>query len=398
MTENRERVAWIVLWLAFLSFCLLVVAVPLGARAYVLNAERRQRAIVESLTGTVVVEPTVGSGAMPLGKGNTMPISEGTVVRVDETSEAVITFSDFSNVHLSRGTTVRVDKMRSPRYRWSEGRNTILLSLLGGRVHIGTALALESPLDFRVATVHAQTSLAADGSYVLEVTNERSDITASRGEALVTAQGQSIVLTARQRTLAMIGQGPGTPTDSARDLLTDGDFLAPVSESWNVFNDQGTDGGSVDGTAEVVVDDRRRAVRFLRVGGAGNHCETVIEQRIDRGVNDLSSLILRANVKVRHQSLSGGGYLSSEFPLMVRITYRDAYDSQAEWVSGFYEQNDAGNPTTHGQQIARDQWFPFESPNLLGLLPRPYRIVAIRIYASGWDYDSLISDVSLIAE
>ncbi len=97
----------------------------------------------------------------------------------------------------------------------------------------------------------------------------------------------------------------------------------------------------------------------------------MIEQRIDREVNDMSSLVLRANVKVRHQSLSGGGYLSSEFPLMVRITYRDAYDSQAEWVHGFYYQNDAGNPTTYGQEIAKDQWFPFESPNLLELLPRP---------------------------
>lgn len=398
MNQNRERVAWIVLWSAFLFFCVLAVAVPLGARAYVRNAVRREKAVVESLAGTVVVEPAVGSGATPLGKGGTTVISEGTVVRVDETSEAVITFFDFSNLHLARGTTVRIDRMRAPRYRWGVGPSIIAVSLLGGRVHIGTALALESPLDFGVTTTHAQTTLAADGSYVLDVTNERTDVTANRGEALVTAQGQSVGLGARQRTLVMVGQSPHAPTDSARDLLVDGDLQTPLSEAWTIYNDQGNDGGDVDGTVEGVVDDRRRAVRFLRVGGTGNHCETVIEQRIDREVNDMSSLVLRANVKVRHQSLSGGGYLSSEFPLMVRITYRDAYDSQAEWVHGFYYQNDAGNPTTYGQEIAKDQWFPFESPNLLELLPRPYRIVAIRIYASGWDYDSLIADVSLIAE
>ncbi|NLD45006.1 MAG: hypothetical protein GX657_16115 [Chloroflexi bacterium] len=398
MNQNRERVAWIVLWSAFLFFCVLAVAVPLGARAYVRNAVRREKAVVESLAGTVVVEPAVGSGATPLGKGGTTVISEGTVVRVDETSEAVITFFDFSNLHLARGTTVRIDRMRAPRYRWGVGPSAIAVSLLGGRVHIGTALALESPLDFGVTTTHAQTTLAADGSYVLDVTNERTDVTANRGEALVTAQGQSVGLGARQRTLVTVGQSPHTPTDSARDLLVDGDLQTPLSEVWTIYNDQGNDGGDVDGSVEGVVDDRRRAVRFLRIGGTGNHCETVIEQRIDREVNDMSSLVLRANVKVRHQSLSGGGYLSSEFPLMVRITYRDAYDSQAEWVHGFYYQNDAGNPTTYGQEIAKDQWFPFESPNLLELLPRPYRIVAIRIYASGWDYDSLIADVSLIAE
>ncbi len=398
MTGSRERVAWIVLWLALISFCLLIVGVPLGVRAYLWGAERGQTAVVESLSGTVVVEPAVGSVAVPLSKGDTMTISEGTVVRVDETSEAVVTFFDFSNVHLARGTTLRLDRMRSPRYRWGVGPNTIQLTLLGGRVHIGTALALESPLVFGVTTVHSQATLAADGSYVLEVTNERSDVTANRGGAQVTAQGQSVSLSSRQRTLVLVGEGPQAPIASARDLLANGDFDAPLGDAWNVFNDQGTDGGEVDGSAEVVVDDRRRAVRFLRTGGAGNHCETVLEQRIDRDVSDLSSLVLRANVKVLNQNLSGGGYLSSEFPLMVRVIYRDAYDSQAEWVHGFYYQNDAGNPTTYGQEIARDQWFPFESPNLLESLPRPYRIVAIRIYASGWDYESLISDVSLTAE
>ncbi len=398
MTQNRERVAWIVLWLAFISCCLLVVAVPVGARAYVRGAERRQRARVESVAGTVVVEPAVGSGAVPLGKDSTMEISEGTVVRVDETSEAVITFFDFSNVHLAPGTTVRVDRLRSPRYHWGVGPAAIHLNLVSGRVRIGTALALESPLEFRVATMHGEAALGADGSYVLEATNQRSDITANRGRASITAQGLSTTLSAHQRTQILLGQGPEQPTDAARDLLANGDFQAPLGEGWLIFNDQGTDGGSVDGTVDVVVDDRRRAVRLQRTGGEGNHCETVLEQRIDRDVSDLASLVLRATVKVRHQSLSGGGYLSSEFPLMVRITYRDVYDSQAEWVRGFYYQNEAGNPTTHGEEIAMDQWFPFESPNLLELIPRPTRIMTIRIYASGWDYDSLVSDVSLIAE
>ena len=51
MNQNRERVAWIVLWSAFLFFCVLAVAVPLGARAYVRNAVRREKAVVESLAG-----------------------------------------------------------------------------------------------------------------------------------------------------------------------------------------------------------------------------------------------------------------------------------------------------------------------------------------------------------
>lgn len=399
MNASRERVAWVVIWLSLATFCLLVVAVPLGARAYVLNAESRQVATVESLLGTVVLEPPTGSGPIPLGKNESRPVSEGAIIRVDETSEAVVTFFDFSNVRLSRGTTVRIDRLRAPRYRWGVSPATIHLALVNGRMHVGTALALEAPLDFRVGTMHGALELSADGSYVVESYNSGADVTANRGSAVVRAQGQTVALEAHQRTLVPLSQPPTPPTDAARDLLVNGDFMQPLSEGWRVFNDQGTDGGSVDGTAEVIVDEGRRAVRFLRVGGAGNHCETILEQRVDRELHDLTSLVLRAHVKVRHQSLSGGGYLSSEYPLMVRITYRDAYDSEAEWIQGFYYQNVDGNPTTYGQEIPHDQWVPFESPNLLETLPiHPYRIMRIRLYASGWDYESLISDVSLTAE
>lgn len=396
---NRERVAWLVVWLSFGTFCLLIVGVPLGARAYVVSAQMRREATVESLVGTVVVERAVGSGPVPLGRGTSMAAGEGTVIRVDETSEAMLTFFDFTNLHLARGTTLRIDQLRSPRYRWGTSPTIIHLTLMGGRVSIGTALALESPLDLRISTVQGVLTLAADGSYVVEVTNERTDITANRGQAWVTGQGQTVALEAHQRTVVALNRPPDPAQGAARELLVNGELQAPLDEAWRVFNEQGSDGGDVDGTVAVVVDDGRRAVRLSRTGGQGNHCETILEQRIDRDLADMTSLVLRASVKVSHQSLSGGGYLSSEFPLMVRITYRDAYDSETDWVQGFYYQNIANSPIQNGKEIAHDQWFLYESPNLLETLRiRPARIIAIRIYASGWDYESYVSDVSLVAE
>jgi len=396
---NRERSAWVLIWLSFFTFCVLVVAIPVGARAYILNAEERHEAVVESLSGTVVVEPAIGAGSVPLGKGQSRTISEGTVIRTDETSEAVVTFFDFSNVRVSSGSTLRVDRCRSARYRWGTSPNTIHVTLLGGHAYVGTSIVLDADLDFRVMTLQGELILAPDGSYSLESTNERLDITANRGQIIASAGGRSVIVKAGQRTQVVLGQSPDQPTDAARDLVVNGDFQSPLGQGWNVYNDQGTDGGSVDGSAEIVVEEGRRALRLVRVGGDGNHCETVLEQRLDLNVAEFNSLVLQANVKVVNQSLSGGGYLASEFPLMVRITYRDVYDSEAEWIQGFYYQNVDGNPTTYGQAIPRDRWYPFESPNLLqSLNVRPYKIVSVRIYASGWDYESLVSDVHLIAE
>jgi hypothetical protein len=400
MRRNPERVAWVVLLLAFVAFCLIVAGVPLGVRWYVLNAEKELTASVEPLVGTVIVEPPLGSGPAPLTKGQSKAVSEGTLIRMDETSEAVITFFDHSFMRLFSGTTVRLDSLRAPRFRASPLPNSVHLTLLGGHVRIGTALSLDSPLDFRVATLQGESLLEADGSYAVEASNERAEVATYRGQARVRAGGKEVALAPRQRTQVELGREPQPPMDVARNLLANGDFREPLDTGWRVYNDQGTDGGDVDGHSDVVVDEGRKAIKLWRAGAQGNHCETVLEQNIDQKLPDpVSSLIVRATVKLRYQNLSGGGYLSSEYPLMIRITYRDVYDSETDWVQGFYYQNVDGNQTTYGQQLPRDRWSFYESANLLEILPiKPFRIMSVRVYASGWDYESLISDISLIAE
>lgn len=400
MNKSPERVAWAALLLSFATFLLVVVGGPLGVRWYIASAEREHKAVVESLVGTVVVEPPVGRGAVPLGRGQSMAITEGTVVRADETSEATITLFEGSFVRLFPGTSVRLERMRAPRYASGQHPRTIWLNLFGGRASIGTAPALSTPLDFRVVSLQGSAQLQADGKYIVSATNDRSEVSTYRGLADVSAEGQLVSVAARQRTSMELNQPPQPAVDVARNLVSNGDFSEGLDVAWRVFNDQGTDGGDVDGTAEMVEDEGRNAVRFARSGGQGNHCETVLEQSIDAQLPDaVTSLTVHATVKVRHQSLSGGGYLSSEYPLMIRLTYRDVYDSETEWIQGFYYQNTAGNPTTYGEEIPHDTWHFFESGNLLEELPvRPYKIMRLRVYASGWDYESLISDVALIEE
>jgi hypothetical protein len=400
MRPNPERVAWLVLLAAFFTLCFLAVSIPLGVRWYIHSAKVDREALVESVSGTVVVEPPLGRGPVPVGREQSLLASPGAVVRADENSEAVITFYDHSFMRLFPGAAVRIKALSSPRYRASELPNVIHLELLSGSVRIGTALSQETELDFAVDTLHAQALLQADGSYALEANHLRSEISSYRGQATVAALGVTLLLDARERTSVSLGQPPERATGIARNLIQNSDFSQPLADTWRLFNDQGADGGTVDGAAELTINEGRRAVRFVREGGEGNHCETILEQTLNQQLPDAStSLVVRAAVQVRHQSLSGGGYLSSEYPLMIRITYRDAYDSEAEWVQGFYIQNEAGTPTTYGLQIPEDRWYLYESGNLLETLPvRPYRLVRVRVYASGWDYDSLVSDINLIVE
>ena len=193
---------------------------------------------------------------------------------------------------------------------------------------------------------------------------------------------------------------------AAQNLIVNGNFTDPLAPSWQIDRFQAT-ADAKPGRAEIVTTGGRKAVFLSRMGEDGVHTETAISQVINRDVLDFESLALRMDVKLLYQSLSGGGYLSSEFPVMVRIDYKDVYGIDRFWTHGFYYQNVDGYPIQldvwgqpAGEQIPHAVWYPYESKNLMSALGdiRPARIHSIRIYSSGWNYQSMVSEVGLIAE
>ena len=140
-------------------------------------------------------------------------------------------------------------------------------------------------------------------------------------------------------------------------------------------------------------------MRLYRRGEDGVHTEAGITQQIDQDLSDYLSLQLRLDMRVDFHSLGGGGYLSSEYPVIVRIDYEDEYGSTAHWYRGFYCQNAQNNHTLNGEQIRCEVWYPYEETNLLEILePPPFYIRSLKIYASGWNYDSLVAEIGLLVE
>jgi len=97
----------------------------------------------------------------------------------------------------------------------------------------------------------------------------------------------------------------------------------------------------------------------------------------------------------------GGGYLATEYPVMVDLFYTDVYGKDLHFYQGFYYQ-DLPEGSTYlpptGVKVPLGIWYNYESPNLYDLLKdtRPARVNSITLYASGHDYDSLVSDAALI--
>ena len=399
MTRDRQRMAWLVLLSAFGIFCLLAVSVPLSIRWYLINATASREANLEVIAGTVLLwEPRAST---PIGVTDSTSVHEGSIIRTDSSSRAFLTFFDNSTATLSFDTEARLAAMRSPRFGLSSKPDSLLVDITRGQVNVGVALPVNGPLEFQATSPH-MTALLKEGSYSLKVTDDSSRIIVHLGTAQVTAQGSMVSLEQRERTTVRRGETPEEPIAAAQNLVVNGSYEEDLSVGWQVYNEQGGDGGEVDGEVSTVElpGTNSRAVRFLRTGSEGNHCETVIRQDLNEEISDLAtSISLYLKVHLVNQSLSGGGYLSSEYPLMIRLEYEDVYGSEAHWTHGFYYQNEDGNPTMYGEQISHNIWFDYGSGNLLETIyPRPARVNSLLIYASGWDYESMVSDVSFVVE
>jgi hypothetical protein len=384
---------------AFTIHCLLAVSVPLFIRWYLINATVSHEATLEVISGTVLIwEPGRNT---PIGATGSTVVPEGSRIRTDASARAFLTFFDNSTATLSFDTEARLVAMRSPRFGVSSLSEALHLDITHGQANVGVALPLNGPREFRATSAHME-ALLKEGSYSLKVTTDSSRIIVHLGTAQVGAQGATVELKQRERTTVGEGQQPEQPIAAAQNLLVNGSFIEDLSVGWQAYNEQGGDGGDIDGeiTVEELPDAVSRAVRFFREGSMGNHCETVIRQDLNEEISDLAtSISLYLKLRLLNQSLSGGGYLSSEYPLMIRLEYEDVYGSEGHWTHGFFYHNQENNPTMYGERVTYNTWVDYASGNILETIyPRPARLKSLLIYASGWDYESMVTDVSLVVE
>ena len=398
LKRNPERLAWIVLATAFITFCFLAVSIPLGIRWYIINATQAHDTSLEAIGGTVQVQ---GPDAdMPMAITNTKDdVIEGSKIKTDATSEAFLEFFEDSTLHLYNLTQVIIQKTQSPRFGLSPKPDTIVLEVPWGRVRIGVALSMESPLNFQVQTPHAAVELEQDGSYSVEVSSEEFHLTVRDGRAKVIALGKMVELGRGERTTVEIGREPLGPLPAERDIIVNGDFREPLEKGW-VSYDERDDPDEAEGRVEIVASGARQAVLFQRLGGNIRHAETGIIQTIDRDIRDYGVLQLRLSVLLLYQSLSGGGQLHSEYPIIVRLDYQDLYGNPDHWVQGFYYENPANHLIINGMEIPRNVWYSYESGNLIEILGdvKPAHLTSITIYASGHDYQSMVTEVELVAK
>jgi hypothetical protein len=400
--KNPERMAWLVIVGAFVAFLLLCTTVPLGIRYYLRHATSAQTATLEVIGGTVRVRQP--GAVAPIAVTKSLQLSEGSTLETDENSRGILTFQDGSTTILFPSTAITLRQMHVSTFPWGIEPITLWIDEARGRLRVGAAALVAqkaSPAparNFQVSTPQLVASLS-EGSYAIEVTADTAQVIVTNGNAAVTAQDRSVQVTRGQRTVATLGQPPLPALPAAQDIIVNGDFNDPLARGWTVVREPANDPTVATGSVTVTPLGDRHAVNITRSNSNQTSAVTGVIQSINKEISDYRSVSLSADIRIHFQNLSGGGVLSSEYPLILRMKYRDVYGSEAEWVHGFYIQNATNNPTNNGEQIPPDLWVPFEAGNLFETLdPKPFFITSLQIYASGWDYDSSVSGVRLVVE
>jgi hypothetical protein len=409
MRENPERLAWSVLLTSAFVFCLLAVSIPLGVRQYVVTAAKSYPARVTAYYGAVLVSRAGDEvpGAIKAGQSN-QEVQEGTTIVTQPSSEAFLRLFEDSSLQIWNDSQVTIVEASTPRFETSPRSTRIVVEVQVGRVIVGVSPAPQDrPRLFEVRTPHGQVFFD-EGNYSITVTEADTEVSVRTvravGHARLETETGRVELALGQRGRMEAGRSPEGPLPGEHNLLVNGDFQQPLSNGWILWETH-DDKDESAGSASVETIGGRQVIHFARRGGNRQHAENGVLQELNLDVRDVSSLEVRLSVNLIYQSLSGGGWLSSEFPLMVRLRYRDAQGAQRDWVRGFYYANWEGRhvndeEANRGVLIPQSVWRPFESENLMLTLGdlKPAHLISLAVYASGHDYESMAADVSLLVK
>ena len=425
MRQNYERLAWIVLVLAVAVCCGLTVGVPWALQSYLRYAYIGELVIPEVQEGNLLV--TCPGDAIPVAIGEQQDTlcqgREGAVVQAQTNDKGFLTIrsraaptTTLATVQLYPGTRVTVQKARAPRFPlFSPEPHRLVLGMESGRIRVKIPANLPRTLFLQVSTSQALVELK-EGDTSIEVNNQASQVVVREGQATVTAKAKtnnsSVLVEKNQRVAVPTGKGVTEVMPAEQNLLAgDSDFREPLDVVWKIYKKEPEYPNESQGEVFTTTVDGRQAVEFSRDGVGW--AETGIKQDINRDIRDLSSLVLRAELRVLQQDVPVCGTMGTECPVMVVIDYVDESGELRSWQQGFYYLPDPNptpnpdycktcNPRNKHVPTTNTVWNQWESENFIPILGKvgaaPVLLKSISIYASGHKYQSQVSEVELLGE
>jgi hypothetical protein len=389
--EQVQRLAWRVLLGAFAIWLGLMGGGVYALTTWLRTATVTAAANLEIDQGVVLLQER-GAGpslnardGMAMQEGDAVEVTEGALARLELPGQAAVSLGPRARVVLA--------KLRAGRFASDAG--ALALQHTAGSLRLQVAPDAAGPLDLETPY---GTVTVTPGDYVVAIDGPRAQVLVRSGEATVSVGADPpLALAAGERAQLAANTSAVGPLGGGANLVTNGDFAAGLA-GWQTRDTQEANRPDAPGTRALVQEPRddtpQPALRVSRTSRFQTHNETGLTQQLNADVSVYPRLVLSANVKVRSASLSGGGYLDTEYPLMFRLRYRDAAGNGQTWYRGFYYQNPERRPTDHGELVPENVWTHFQL-DLAQLPEPPVFVYALEVLGAGHDFDALVTDVQL---
>ncbi|QPC81118.1 hypothetical protein G4Y79_15555 [Phototrophicus methaneseepsis] len=433
MRMPMERLSWIVLSVSFVAFCLICLASSFGLYSFLFISTMPLDIELQVGRGTTLVtnDDVTSRGYL----SGTSLVSRPATVSNGPQTQSLIAFSEddadsmpIATVTIQANSHIRVQRANQPRFRWSNGEYVITLDSFEGETDIYILDNGERNIRMRVYDqVNNWVDITRPGRYLLRSIDGRLYIDTRYGQALIqTDDGPKLISTGEEWVDTSV-TSPSRVNLRRENLLDNSlfSFVGPsisysgaahVPSPWacGSFAE-----GPPSSTFTIEGWEGRQAIRFLRTSGAEAHGETFCQQSmgdIGASLQGYSYLELETTFLVNYQSLSKCGRDGSECPLMLRLRFDMQVEGgsgetetvEREWIHGFYFADDPQRDfpaqcvsciDTH-QQVNDKVWYTYRSGNLITAMQfagygTPVRIKDVQFYASGHDYDVLVSEIGL---
>ena len=424
------RMAWGVLLAAFAVFCLLGFSSLFLVYYYLFQSSVAIPTALHVAQGTVGI---TGSDLIETVEREWEDLTNTlTGISTDSQSQATLQFwndrpaeSDpdlIAAVTLQRNTFIKLSHTSQPRFEWSLNQQDIQLSKLDGQVEVLVSGVGGQPFHMSIATEQGvKVYFTQNGRYRLTASHDEVRLLNLAGEAVVLFADEAAnpsLVSGGQELTARLGSRTIETRMNVENALVNADFSLQgvaaadgspnLPERWGCSQEQDA---PPRGSFSVEQFDGRAAIRLNRLENtASSNGKVSCLQLFGRDGLDVSgvdSLRVLATFNLNYQSLSRCGIDGSECPLMLLIDYEDRRGQSQKWYKGFYYDDllvDAyptrcdSCPQDH-QNINRRVWYTYESANLFYVIDellRPARLRSISFYASGHQFDTLVSEVLLL--
>ncbi len=427
MFRNPGRLAWTVLTIAFLIFCMVTAAAFLGIRWFLFDSTIPMTVVLSVAKDTVAMQTSTIEAA----ERATRILPRDVQLETDSSSQGYITFVDpfsgqvVASITLLRDSALTIGNAQRPRFEFSSGPYTLNISNLSGNIDVDIVPDIDRVILFDVFSDNGFIRMSRSGQYSL--TGQNGDV------SVFNREGDVVIVTEASVTRSIPAGMQGVLSSSIQEIvlstpminiLPDGTFNtvnpanSELSSAWGCYTLR-DDSSAPEGTYRREVINGRPAMHILRTSdgdrSAQNHAQTGCLQYLNTvdeplPVTPFNYLEIRAKMQIRWQPnmLNACGQQGSECPIMIVMTYLDKYGSQRRWIHGFYSryEQSVGWPlrcdtcAQDHERLNQDTWYTFMSGNLIQLLPedqRPVAVYSVEFYASGHEYEVLLNEVSLMA-